>query len=278
MPPLPRPVLAFLGCEMSELLVEKKNQIGRIILNRPEVHNAFNQELIAQITRAFQELKEERSLRVVVLGGKGKSFCAGADLNWMKKTKDFSQEENYADSFRMATMMEAIQQCPLPVVGRIQGAALGGGVGLMAACDYVLMLESAPWGLTEVNLGLIPAVISSAVIQKIGLGHARATFLSGRRYDGKQAMQMGLAHEVLGSLGELDERVEELCKQIKNTGPKASRMAKELIRIHESFAHRPQKLKDLTCQMIATQRAGREGQEGMAALLEKRRPQWECPP
>ena len=263
---------------MSELLVEKKDQICWITLNRPEVHNAFNHELIAEITRAFQELEEERNLRVVVLGGKGKSFCAGADLNWMKKMKDFSQEENYADSFRMATMIEAIQQCPLPVVARIQGAALGGGVGLMAACDYVLMLESAPWGLTEVNLGLIPAVISSAVIQKIGLGHARATFLSGLRYGGKRAMEMGLAHEVFSSVEELDQRVGELCKQIKKTGPKASRMVKELIGIHESFADRPKKLKDLTCQMIATQRVGREGQEGMAALLEKRRPQWECLP
>lgn len=264
---------------MNELLVEQQDQICRITLNRSAVHNAFNEETIAQISTIFQQIVEDdNNLRAIVLAGKGKSFCAGADLNWMRKMKDYSREENYADSLRMATMIEAIQKCPLPVIGRIHGAALGGGVGLVAACDYVLMLESASWGLTEVNLGLIPAVISSVVIQKIGLGHARASFLSGVRYSGKQALQMGLAQEVFATSEELDRRLTELLEQIKRTGPKASRMAKELIWMHESFGHQPQKLKDLTCQMIATQRVSQEGQEGMAALLEKRRPQWESSP
>ena len=172
-------------------------------------------------------------------------------------------------------MMEAILRCPVPVVGRIHGAALGGGVGLVAACDYVLMGEGVQWGLTEVRLGLLPAAISAAVIQKIGVGCARALFLTGECYDGKRAQQWGLAHEVFADMESLDGRLEQLLKRIVQGGAQAQRRAKELIWMNQSFAGRPEKLKELACQMIATQRVSAEGQEGMLALLEKRRPKWE---
>ena len=259
-----------------ELLVEKSGGICRITLNRPQVHNAFNDDLIAQMTQAFTALAAEDvgETRAVVLAGNGKSFCAGADLNWMKKMAGYSREENYRDSVRLAEMIEAIGRCPVPVVGRVHGAALGGGVGLVAVCDYVLMWEGASWGLTEVNLGLIPAVISSAVIEKIGLGQAKAHFLSGGRHGGERAFQLGLAHEVFASVEELDRRLEEFLEQLKGTGPLASRVAKELIWLQQSYGQRPEKMKDLSCQMIAVQRASDEGQEGMSALLERRVPNW----
>ncbi|MCY4644399.1 MAG: enoyl-CoA hydratase-related protein [Bacteriovoracales bacterium] len=260
---------------MNELLVDIRDRIGWVTLNRPKVHNALNENLMAQITKAFYDLRNKDGIRAVVLEGKGKSFCAGADLHWMKKVAGNSREENYRDSLRLAEMIVTIQRCPYPVVGRIHGAALGGGVGLVAACDYVLMEQKATWGLTEVNLGLVPAMISQAVIQKIGLGQAKAVFLSGEKYGGQRALDLGLAHELLPGEEKLDGRLKELLKNLKKTGPKASRMAKELIWLNETFANRPEKLKDLTCQMIASCRAHPEGQEGMAALLEKRRPDWD---
>ena len=259
---------------MDKLLVEIKEGIYRVTLNRPKVHNALDEHLMAEIVTAFSKAARDDSLRAVVLGGSGKSFCAGADLHWMKRVAGYSREENDADSLLLAEMIEAVQQCPHPVVGRVHGAALGGGVGLVAACDYVLMEQKASWGLTEVNLGLVPAVISPAVIQKIGLGQARAVFLSGARYTGQRALELGLAHEVLSGQEQLDLRLEQFLEGLKRAGPKALRTAKELVWLNESFARNPKKLKDLTCQMIATCRAGAEGQEGMSALLEKRDPDW----
>ena len=262
---------------MDKLLLEMREEILWVTLNRPKIHNAFDQELIAQLTGAFRRVGEnpdQPTARAVVLAGRGKSFCAGADLQWMRQMKDCSREENYKDSLCLANMLEAIQQCPLPVVGRVHGAALGGGVGLMAACDYVLMDDSAQWGLTEINLGLVPAVISPAVMQKIGPGHARALFLTGVRLGAGDALRLGLAHEICPDGRGLEQRLQRLLQQIKQTAPQAARMAKELIWLNQSFGQRPAKIKDLTCQMIATQRVSPEGQEGMAAMLEKRPPHW----
>ena len=260
---------------MVELLLENRKGIYWATLNRPEVHNAFNPELIAQLAQAFERVAQDSSARAVVLMGQGKSFCAGADLNWMKGVAKYSREENYQDSMRLAHMLEAIQCCPVPVVGRVHGAALGGGVGLVAACDYVLMGEWVQWGLTEVHLGLVPAVISSAVIEKVGVGCARALFLTGERYDGVRAQGWGLAHEVFSDIESLDERLEQLLQAIKQGGANAQRRAKELIWMNQTFGPRPEKLRELTCQMIAGQRVSAEGQEGMRALLEKRNPKWE---
>ena len=257
-----------------ELLLENRGGIYWVTLNRPRVHNAFNPELIGQLTQAFEQVAQDDGARAVVLAGEGKSFCAGADLNWMRDVAQYSREENYQDSQRLAHMIEAIQSCPVPVIGRVHGAALGGGVGLVAACDYVLMGEWVQWGLTEVRLGLVPAVISSAVIQKVGIGCARALFLTGERYGGHRAQQWGLAHEVFSDMASLDQRLEQLLQAIGKGGASAQRRAKELIWMNQSFGQRPEKLRELTCQMIAGQRVSAEGQEGMCALLEKRPPNW----
>lgn len=246
-----------------------------LTLNRPQVHNAFNDEVIAEITNLFCDLARDNSLRAIVLAARGSSFCAGADLNWMERMVGYSQEENYRDSLLLAEMFEAIDRCPVPVLARVHGAALGGGVGLVAVCDYVLMMSSAPWGLTEVHLGLVPAVISTWVVQKMGWARARGVFLTGARYDGQRACDWGLADEVFSSLESLDDRLRELLKEIEKTGPRASRMAKELSWLQRSFSGRAEKLKELTCQMIASARVSDEGQEGMKAFLHKRRPVWE---
>ena len=263
-----------MGGETEILLRKTQRGVSWLTLNRPQVHNAFNDQLIAEIKESFDQLSRDDSLRAVVLDARGSSFCAGADLHWMKRMVDYSREENYRDSLCLAEMFEAIDRCPVPVLARVRGAALGGGVGLLAACDYVLMTSSAQWGLTEVHLGLVPAVISTWVIQKMGWARARGAFLTGARYDGERAFAWGLADEVFPSEQSLDDRLEKLLEGIRRTGPRASRMAKELSWLQRTFEGRPEKLKDLTCQMIATQRVSEEGQEGMKAFLSKRNPKW----
>lgn len=247
------------------------NNILTLTLDRPDLHNAFNDELIAILTSEFLDIPE--NIRFVLLKGNGKSFCAGADLNWMKAMKNYSQEENYNDSVRLSELFYAVKNCAVPVIGIIHGAALGGGVGLVAACDYAMGVRDAKFGLTEVNLGLIPAVISPFVIEKIGVGNARAFFLSGERFDGQKAYEIGLLHKVVDR-SELEQAESKLVERFLATGPKASRKSKDLIKINEDFFDDPHKLKHLTCQMIAGQRTSDEGQEGMSALLEKRKPNW----
>lgn len=260
---------------MVHLVQDRKNNILYLTLNRPEVHNAFNDDLIGEITSAFQSTYEDSDLRAVVLQGEGKSFCAGADLNWMKSMKDYSFDENYADSMRLSDMFVAIEQCPVPVVCRLHGAALGGGVGLVSSCDYVLALDSAKLGLTEVNLGLIPAVISPFVINKIGISHARALFLSGEIFKADHGQVIGLVHKVYSSLEDLDTGLEKLLTKISKTGPLASRKAKDLVFDNMKYADNFEFLRAHTAKLIAGQRISEEGQEGMSALLEKRDANWQ---
>ncbi|GAB4410400.1 MAG: enoyl-CoA hydratase-related protein [Bacteriovoracaceae bacterium] len=246
-----------------------------ITLNRPELHNAFNDEMIIELTNKFRDLKKDSTLRVVVLTGEGKSFCAGADLNWMKKMKDYSAEENYQDSVKLAEMFEEINNCPVPVVGKINGAALGGGSGLIAVCDIVIASNKAKLGFTEARLGLLPAVISPFVVAKIGETHARATFLSGEMFDSDRAMTMGLVHNVC-SPEELDQKVEEQVGKLLESAPEASREAKKLIQSLMGYWKKSEYpvLKDFTCKTISRIRIGDEAQEGMNSLLEKRKPHW----
>lgn len=261
---------------MSELFKLKTDSRGvaTLTMNRPEVHNAFNDEMIQGLTKAFGELSQDENVRVIVLEGEGKSFCAGADLNWMKKMKDYSEKENYDDSVALSQLFYTIDTCPKAVVAKVHGAALGGGVGLVSACDYVVAQEGSKFGLTEVKLGLLPAVISPFVIAKIGESQARALFLSGERFDEKKALQLGLVHKI--SLERyFTQDVEKVVERMLSAAPLAQSKAKELIR--EVVRRRPQNYKeveDYTCQLISGLRTGPEGQEGMSALLEKRAPNW----
>lgn len=247
--------------------------VATITLARPEIHNAFNDELIAELTQSFAGMASGSGVRVVVLKGEGKSFCAGADLNWMKRMVDYSQEENIADAHRLADLFKTINNCPVPVVGLVHGAVLGGGAGLVAVCDYVIAAEDTIFGFTEARLGLVPAVISPFVMAKIGVSAARATFLSGRRFDANEALRMGLVHQVCKSTmfsAELDNVINEF----KKAGPKAAREAKQLIQGVIERTGKPDDQIAYTCKTIARLRSSDEGQEGMGALLEKRRPNW----
>lgn len=254
---------------MKHIELVERNGIKEVWLNRPELHNAFNAELIQDMIKLFESFKG-KDLKLVILSGRGHSFCAGADLNWMKAMKDYSKEENFKDSKELARLFSTINECEVPVIGRINGHALGGGVGLVSVCDYVVANPEAMMGFTEVRLGLIPAVISPYCISKIGESNARAWMLSGERFSAEEAMKMGLVHEVVG-LGEMDARIHELEKRFLAAGPEAAREAKKLIR---GVVKNLKGSEDFTCQMIAERRVSAEGQEGMRALLEKDKPAW----
>lgn len=246
--------------------------IATITLNRPDVHNAFNEQLIKDLTDAFIYLERSENVRVVVITGDGKSFCAGADLNWMSRMKDYSYEENLADSKKLCDLFTVINSCPYPVIGRINGHALGGGAGLVACCDYVIAIDSALMGFTEVKLGLIPAVISPFVIAKIGEGYARSTFLSGEKFNMEKAKSMGLVHKI-SSEKELDQDLQVVIMNFLTSAPKATMAAKSLIS-HIVKYNSIAAARDYTCEAISKSRTSSEGQEGMTALLEKRKANW----
>lgn len=248
-------------------VIEKEKGIKEVWLNRPDLHNAFNAELIEEMISLFESFKDER---LIILTGKGNSFCAGADLNWMKAMKDYTKEENFQDSKRLARMFSAINECDVPVVGRINGHALGGGVGLVSVCDYVVAVDNALMGFTEVRLGLIPAVISPYCISKIGEANARAWMLSGERFGAEEAKRMGLVNEIVIA-PDLDTKIEEVKKKFLAAGPVAAKEAKKLIR---GVMKNLKASEDFTCQMITERRVSSEGQEGMRALLQKDKPAW----
>lgn len=257
------------------LTKRSEDQVLTITLNRPEVHNAFNDEMIKGLTSEFEKLNEKNNqVRVVVIEGEGKSFCAGADLNWMKKMKDYSKEDNYRDSVALSKLFHVINICKLPVVAKVHGAVLGGGVGLVSACDYVVAQEQTTFGLTEIRLGLLPAVISPFVIAKIGESQARALFLTGERFDEQRALSMGLVHRV--SLERyLAQDTQKVVESLLSAAPYAQSRAKELIATVTKLSHQEYtQAQDYTCQLISEIRIGAEGQEGMSALLEKRKPEW----
>lgn len=248
-------------------VVEREKGVKEVWLNRPDLHNAFNAELIEEMISLFESFKNER---LIILSGRGSSFCAGADLNWMKAMKDYTKEENFKDSKRLAKMFSAINDCDVPVIGRINGHALGGGVGLVSVCDYVIANEEALMGFTEVRLGLIPAVISPYCISKIGESNARAWMLSGERFNAVEAKRMGLVHEVC-DITTLDIKVEEAVKKFLAAGPEAAKEAKRLVR---GVMKNLKASEDFACNMITERRVSAEGQEGMRALLSKDKPSW----
>ena len=242
-----------------------------VTLNRPEVHNAFNARLIAELHDAFTHLSGDDSIRAVVLRGAGRSFSAGADLNWMRSSLDATHDENVADAMRMADMFRAIDSCPHPVIGRIHGAALGGGVGLTAVCDIAIAADDTRFGFTEARLGIAPAVISPFAVRKIGESHARALFLTAERFDAARALTIGLVHQVVPA-AELDDAVETALRNIGMSGPAGVQAAK---RMAMTVTHIPDaEARELTAQTIAGLRVSDEGQEGIRAFLEKRTASW----
>jgi methylglutaconyl-CoA hydratase len=255
------------------LTVTIDGKVARLTLNRPEVHNALDGELIGELHRAFEELgaADSEVVRVVVLAGAGRSFCAGADVNWMRASLDFSEEENIADAMRMARMFDTVNRCPLPVVARIHGAALGGGVGLAAVCDVAVASAAAVFGLSEVKLGIAPAVISPYVIAKIGRSQARAFFLTGQRFDAQRAFQIGLVHHVVPG-EQLDAEVDRICGEFMTAAPRAIKRAKALIAAVPDMTHA--EAMQFTAETIASLRTSPEGQDGLRAYLERRKPGW----
>ena len=253
------------------LKVEIQKDLAKVFLSRPELHNAFNEVMIAELTDAFALLAKEASIRVVWLKGAGESFCAGADLNWMKKVPQFTREENIEDSQKLYRMFESIDQCPKPVIAEVNGAAVGGGVGLVAVADMAFAHEKAVLGLSEVRLGLIPAVISPFVIRKIGVAAAREYFLSAERFSASQAKSLGLINEV-GNPEQIEQKILEKIKFLRQAAPGALADCKRLIRdVGQAL---PQDLALLTATRIAERRMSEEGQEGMNAFLEKRKANW----
>jgi methylglutaconyl-CoA hydratase len=247
--------------------------VARITLNRPQVHNAFNDELIARLTIALAELEKDDAVRLVVLAATGKSFSAGADLNWMQRMAGYSEEENRQDAHRLAGLMNRLDRLAKPTLALVQGPAFGGGVGLVACCDIALAAEDASFCLSEVKLGLIPAVISPYVIAAMGARAARRFFLTAEPFPAARAAELGLVHGVVPA-AELEAYGETVIAALLQGGPEAQAAAKELI---FAVAHRPVDgaVIDDTATRIAKRRASAEGREGMTAFLEKRRPAWQ---
>ena len=256
---------------MPSILTSRDGPVLRLTLNRPEVRNAFDEQLIAALTAAAAEAAEDRTLRAVVLGGNGKTFCAGADIGWMSKAIAYTQRENLSDAEDLSRMLERLDTLALPLVGRIHGAALGGGVGLAAVCDIVVAAEDAVFALSEVKLGIVPAVVAPYVLRKIGVSAARELFLTGARFSAARAKEIGLVHEIV-PVEDLDAAIGRRLTEILSAGPKAVGIAKALIR--EIAGANPRDVIGLTTNTIASQRVSEEGQEGLRAFLEKRKPHW----
>ncbi|SDR45793.1 enoyl-CoA hydratase/isomerase family protein [Paraburkholderia tuberum] len=254
------------------LKVEFAGQIATVTLNRPDVRNAFNETMIAELTAAFTALDTRDDVRAVVLAANGKAFCAGADLNWMKKMAGYSDDENRADAMRLAGMLSAVYRCNKPVIARVSGDAYAGGMGLIAACDIVVAVESAHFCLSEARLGLIPATIAPYVIRALGEQASRRYFLTAEAFDCATALRLGLVSEAV-SAGQLDATVAQLAQTLCANGPQAVRACKRLV---QDIAGRElsDALIEDTAVRIAKTRAGAEGREGVASFLEKRTPGW----
>ncbi|MEP7206319.1 MAG: enoyl-CoA hydratase/isomerase family protein [Casimicrobiaceae bacterium] len=256
----------------STIAIERRDHIALVTLARPEVHNAFNAVLIRELTAALETIDGDTAVRAVVLKGAGRTFCAGADLNWMRETSIYTKAQNLADARALAHLLHTLDTLRKPTVACVHGAAYGGGVGLVACCDIALASRDAVFALSEAKLGIIPATISPYVIEAIGARQARRFFLSCERFSAVEAMRIGLVHDVAPD-DALDARVNEILAALLLAGPAAQRACKELVR---AVAHRPidAAMIDDTAQRIATVRATPEGKEGIAAFLEKRPAAW----
>jgi len=254
---------------MGTVQLETQGDLTTVRLHRPDVRNAMDEVLISELTQAFATLPA--STRVVVLTGSGPAFCAGADAQWMKRSRSFSREENERDAAALAALLKTVDECPFPTLARVHGAALGGGVGLVAACDIAVADEQATFGFPEVRLGLVPAVISTFVLPRIGARAARRYFLTGERFAAPQAMAMGLVHETAPG-NALDAKVDGIVRELRLGAPRALGAAKTLIRTVAALP-RDRAIEE-SIRTIAELRISPEAQEGLAAFLEKRKPNW----
>ncbi|WP_297727320.1 enoyl-CoA hydratase/isomerase family protein [Limnohabitans sp. Rim8] len=254
------------------LSVTVQDQVARITLTRPEVRNAFNAEVIAQIKSAFEAVGTRDDVRCVVLAAEGSAFCAGADLNWMRRMADYTRDDNLADASELAAMLRAIYECPQPTIARVQGDVYAGGMGLVAACDMAVSVDSAHYCLSEVKLGLIPATISPYVIRAMGARAAHRYFLTAERFSAQEAHRIGLVHEVT-SAEVLDVKMNELTQALVSASPNATRVCKKLV---QDVAEREinDALVRMTVEGIADIRASSEGKEGVQSFLQKRKPNW----
>ena len=261
----------------TRIRLERQGAVARLTLARPDVRNAFDEILIGELIEACASLRSEADAggatapRAVVLTGEGAAFCAGADMNWMKRSVQFSREENEADARRFAGMLRGLDELPIPTLARVNGVCLGGGMGLISCCDVVVAVEGADFGFTEVRLGIAPAVISTFVLPKIGAAAARRYFLTGEIFKTAEARAIGLVHEIVAKEA-LDGAVDRIVGALSGNGPRAVAAAKRLIR--EGLARTREESIAETAKAIAELRVSPEGQEGLGAFLEKRRPAW----
>jgi methylglutaconyl-CoA hydratase len=249
----------------------REGAIARVVLNRPDVHNAFNEQMLEDLIEAFGTIRNDAGVRVVVITGEGKSFCAGGDLHWMKRVIAYTYQENYEDSLKLARMLREIYTCPKPVIGRINGPAVGGGTGVVAACDIAIASDDAFFAFSETKLGLTPAAISPYLLRRMGERNLREYFLTGERFSAARAVEIGLVNAAVPP-DQLDIAVEAKIAMILTGGPEALAVSKELIReIAERFLDENG---PYTAEVIARLRISEEGQEGMNAFLSKRKPRW----
>lgn len=257
---------------MKTISFEKKDQVATIYLNRPDVRNAFHPEMIADLTRIFKSLPLEKDISVVHLAGKGKSFCSGADLEWMKSMANFSEAENLTDAEKLFEMFESIKHCPHPVITRVHGHVMGGALGLLAVSDIVIAEKNTQFCFSEAKLGLAPAVISAFVKERLTEGQMYRWFLTADIFGSKEAHEMGLVHNVVDE-ADLDEAMTKITNSILSNGPNAVKATKQLIR-DVSATSDAMALKKITSRLIAQLRASTEGQEGLKSFIEKRKPSW----
>ncbi len=252
--------------------ITRQGPVARVYLNRPDVRNAFNDAVIAELTVAFRDLGADPSLRAIVLGGHGKAFCAGADLNWMRTMAGYSWEQNRADAQALADMLWTVYSCPLPVVGRVHGDCYAGGLGLAAACDVLVAADGIQFCLSEARLGLLPATIGPYVVRALGAQASRRYFTTAERFASAEAHRLGFVHE-LCSAGELDDKVNAIVQTLLANGPAAVKACKRLV---QDVAGQPltAELREDTARRIADIRASAEGREGVQAFLQKRSPSW----
>jgi len=253
------------------LLYTKKDDVVTVILNRPDVHNAMNDVLIKELTQCFKRLTTDDSVVVVILTGNGKSFCAGADLSWMKRMINYSLEENKDDSHLLLEMYETINSCPKPVIGRINGNAFGGGIGLLSVCDITVTVPEVQFAFSEVKLGIIPAVISTFIAPRMKLADMRRFFMTGERFDSVIANNIGLIDFIV-PVEKLDDIVNSCIEQVRSSSPNAIKEVKHLMKNFLEMSRN--KYKEFTVEKISELRISKEGQEGINAFLEKRKPNW----
>jgi len=251
--------------------ISSENDVCTVVLNRPDIHNAMNEEMIKELIHCFSHLSTDPTTRIIILTGNGSSFCAGADLHWMKRMVSYSQEENLKDSTLLLTLYETIFSCPKPIIGKINGNAFGGGIGLVAVCDITITRPGSQFAFSEVKLGIIPAVISSYVSSRLSSADMRRLFLTGERFDAEYACKVGLIDYVVPDT-DLDSKVQFYVSLLRSSGPEAMHEIKHLLTNLQKMER--ETYKKSTVKTIAKLRVSQEGQEGITAFLEKKKPYW----